>query len=383
MMYPKPSQNLSRYCLPLSLAVLGSFLTADIVRSQTTASNPVPRILSDGVPVVINVSSEQSLANMTKLAQQGRNYHAAGPFSDAAKSWHLAAKAFQAQGDTLNQASSLNQLSLAHQQLGSYSKATEAIRDSLKLLQNQGGSKEQLKILAQTLNIQGQLQLAQGQAQRALSTWQRAERMYTQAGEQVGVIGSSINQAQALQALGLYRRALTILNQVNQKLQKQPGSAIKVAGLRSLGNTLRVVGNLDQSRQVLNQSLILAQQLKLPQDISAALFSLGNTAHSQQDSSSALKFYQQASTSATPSTRLKAQLNQLSLLLDTEQWSAAQALLPQIQSKVSNLPPGRPAIYARINFAQSLRKQGSRGAISEQGSRGKEKNGPPNFRTSA
>lgn len=107
----------------------------------------------------------------------------------------------------------------------------------------------------------------------------------------------------------------------------------------------------------MQQSLTLAQKLKSSQEIAAATVSLGNTAQAQQDIPAALKFYKQALLASTsPTTRIQAQLNQLSLLLETKKWSAAQALWPQIQSEIANLPSSRTAVYARINFAQSLMK---------------------------
>jgi tetratricopeptide (TPR) repeat protein len=132
-----------------------------------------------------------------------------------------------------------------------------------------------------------------------------------------GVIRSQINQAQALEELGFNRRALDTLTQVNETLQGQPDSLLKVNGLRSLGNVLQEIGDLDQSRQVLEQSLAIAKASQSSPDISAALFSLGNLARSQQDTKAALDFYQQAEgASASPTTRVEAQLNQLSLLLE-------------------------------------------------------------------
>jgi CHAT domain-containing protein len=103
--------------------------------------------------------------------------------------------------------------------------------------------------------------------------------------------------------------------------------------------------------------LIVAETLPSPSDISAALLSLGNTARAQQDTETALKFYQRAITIAgSPKTRIQAQLNQLSLIVESKQWSLTQPLLPQIQTQLANLPLGRLAVYARINFAQSLLK---------------------------
>jgi CHAT domain-containing protein len=287
--------------------------------------------------------------------QQGREFYETGQFVEAARIWQQAAKTFQAQGDTLNQASTLSFLSLAYQQLGQWTEATEAIANSLKLLEARNTNKDDLAVLAQAFNIQGQLQLALGQAEDALLTWEKAASIYTQADDTVGITGSLINQSLALQSLGRYRQAAKALTQVEETLGNQPKSTMKAIALSSLGNTLRVVGDLEKSRQVLQQSLDVAQQLNSPPDISAALLGLGNTARSQQDTEAALKFYQQAeSTAPSPMTRNQAKLNQLSLLQETKQLSAAKALGSQMQAEIANLPPSRTAVYAKINFAQSL-----------------------------
>lgn len=284
----------------------------------------------------------------SQLVEQGRAFFTAGQYSQAATFWQQAVKMYQASGDRLNQAMALSNLALAYQQLGLWKQANQAITDSLQLKPPQA-------YLAQALNTQGSLQLAQGQPEAALVTWQQATKTYQQAGDAVGITRSLINQAQALQALGLYRRAVTTLNQVNQNLQQQPNSALKVAGLRSLGNALRVVGNLSQSQQVLQQSLTLAQQLQSPEEIAATFASLGNTTRSQQNTTDALAYYQQAAkTSQTPATQLQAQLNQLSLLIETDQLNTAQSLLPQIESLLVSLPTSQTAIYARITLAQNL-----------------------------
>ena len=317
------------------------------------------------VPVVAPLV--QNLPNQAELVQQGRTLYETGQFAEAARVWQQAAQVYQSQGDRLNQALALNYLSLAYQQLGEWEKAKVAIADSLKLLEpstvQPSPDEPSVLILAQALNTQGQLQLSLGQAELALNTWQQATATYAQAGDEAGMTGSLINQVQALQTLGLYRQASKTLTQVEQTLQNQSDSFIKVTGLRSLGNALRMVGDLDKSRQVLEQSLAVAQQLKSPSDISAILLSLGNTARAQQDTKAALAFYQQAATASTsPILRNQAQLNQLSLLLDTQQLRAAQALWSQIQPQLDctgsietcPYPPSRTAVYAGINLAQSL-----------------------------
>lgn len=307
-------------------------------------------------PVVAQVPIVQAGERDSALVQQAKELYDAGQFLEAVKLLQQAASAYEAQGDRLNQARVLSQVSLAYQQLGQWEQAKKAIADSLQLLQAEatlGNSTERLKILAQALNTQGSLQLALGQSEQALDTWQQATSTYIQIGDRAGIIRSQINQAQAMKALGLYRRALTTLTQVNETLQKQPDSQIKATGLRSLGSTFLLVGDLEQSQQVLKQSLDLAQRLNSPQDIGATLFVLGNLAQTEQNTKAALDFYKQAAT-VSPSIKIRAQLNQLSLLIDQKEWAAAQILSTQIRSQIVNLPPTRSNIYAKLNFANSL-----------------------------
>jgi CHAT domain-containing protein len=308
------------------------------------------------VPIV-----QQAIAP-EKLLEEGRTLYQTGRISQASQVWEKAAQEYQKQGEIVNQALSLNYLSLAYQDLGQWPQAEKAIASSLELLQ-QADSNSPL-ILAQALNTQGSLQLALGQTEAALDSWQKAEVSYAKAKDEVGVLGSQINQTQALQTLGLYRRARTTLEQINQKLQSQDDLLVKATGFRSLGATLQVVGDLNQSEEVLKQSLAISEQLNLPQEISATLFSLGNTARALGNTSVALEYYQKAAAIApSNNAKLQAELNQLSLLVETQQWSSVSALLPQIKSQLNDSNPSRSSVYNRVNLAQSLMKY----AISNRG----------------
>ena len=324
-------------------------------------------------------STVQSLPDAQNLFEQGRKFYEAEWFAEAATIWQQAVTAFKANGDELSLAITLGNLSLAYQQLGQWTEAEGAIRNaiaslnaqSLNLLgypdQRDRGERENslipnpkskiqnLQILAQALDIQGRLQLALSKTEDALNTWRQSLDIYTKLGDNSAIIRNRINQAQALQALGLYRQAEKRLNELNQLLQNQPDSPLKVTGLRSLGNVLRVTGDLELSRKVLEQSLAVASSLPDTQAIGDVLLSLGNTASAQADTQAAIEYYRQAANAATsPTTRINAQINQLRLLLETEQFTAFQALSSQIQTQIGNLPPSRSAIYAKVNFAESL-----------------------------
>jgi CHAT domain-containing protein/lipopolysaccharide biosynthesis regulator YciM len=298
--------------------------------------------------------------------EQGKVLYDAGRFSEAVALWQQAVQRYQEQGDRLSLALSLNYLSLAYQDLGRWQDAQRAITQSLNLIQTasthgQTSTQNPKLILAQSLNTQGSLQLAMGKAEAALETWKQAAIAYAEAGDETGMLGSQINQAQAMQTLGLYRRATTTLEQVNQTLQAQPDSLLKAAGLRSLGVALQVVGDLQQSQKVLEQSLAIAQRIDSSLDTSATLFSLGNTARALQEFDKALELYQKATEKATTSYhQLEAQLNQLSLLVQTQQWETARNLLPQIQSRLTQLSPSRATVYAQVNLSESLMQMASK-----------------------
>ncbi|MBW4635531.1 MAG: CHAT domain-containing protein [Iphinoe sp. HA4291-MV1] len=301
----------------------------------------------------------QSLPNAQNLMEQGRKLYEAQQFAQAAAIWQQAISAFKTNGDELRLAMTLGNLSLAYQQLGQWTQAESAIAQSLNILQTTQNinAKDRPQIFAQALDIKGRLQLAQNKAEDALDTWRLSVDIYKKIGDNNAVIRNRINQAQALQALGFYRQAEKTLEETTKLLQKQPNSLVKVTGLRSLGNVLQVTGNLEQSQRILQQSLEVAYSLPNKQAIGDILLSLGNTARAQQHVPAAIEFYRQAAKTATsPTTRIQAQVNQLRLLLQSEQFQAFQALSSQIKTQLVDLPVSRTAISARINFAQSLMK---------------------------
>ncbi|WP_339376072.1 CHAT domain-containing protein [Calothrix sp. NIES-2098] len=313
---------------------------------------------------VANISTVQSATNAEKLIEEGEQLYKSGNFSQAAIALQQAVRAYELQKDNIRQAAALSNLALVYQQLGSLREAENTINASLNLLG--WDAKEQkltvdrqnseaLAILAQTLEIQAGLQLSVGQPEVSLTTSQQAEKLWQQLGNAEGVTHSQINQAQALRISGFYRRALDILQTVNKQLQTQPDSAMKVAALRSLGNALQLAGDFERSQQVLQQSIDIAQNLKLTEDVSIGEFSLGNTKRAKGEFPSAIAHYQKAAEFApNSSTKIQAQINQLSLLVETEKTADAKALVPIIESQLANLPLNHSSLYASINFARTI-----------------------------
>ena len=186
--------------------------------------------------------------------------------------------------------------------------------------------------------------------------------------------------------------------------KKKPDFQVRFDGLVSLGDVFRGLGNLGLSQVILTKILNVVESpneteegeiIASPPNIAAAYISLGNTARAlgnkknqqipprqQQMTSSksvdscindkindkkgshqtAAEFYHQAEAcyrkaeelSTSLSTKIQAQINLLSLLVQTQQWSTVENLLSTIQSSLTHLPTSRTAVNARINLAQSL-----------------------------
>ncbi len=348
----------------IGIGICTTFITLCLgINSQPSIASSIRGFTNSTAPEI-----QQSITNdPVKLVQAGKQYYQAGQYAQAIASWQQASDIYAKQGDRLNQAVIAQNLALAHQQLGHWQESEQLILLSLEILRSHP---QQPQLLAQALNIQGSLQIAQGQSQEALTTWQKAEQIYEQAGDKDGVTRSKINQSQAMRSLGLYPKAKATLQQVQSSLKELPNSALKLSSLLNLGDTLRLNGDFIEATVILKDSLAIAQQLNDVPTIADILLSLGNIASSQQQAAStgdityrkqksveAIAYYQQATQIATrPITKVKAQLNQLRLEIDLKKVESAKSLLTKIQAQLPDLPPSRAAVYASVNFAQSLIK---------------------------
>ncbi len=311
----------------------------------------VTATMSNGQSQAQNLNLVAGLVEKSRILYQGENYSA------AIEILQQALVEYQIQKDELRQAMVLSNLALAYQQLGEWEKVNVYVEQSIDKLENIPQNNQTSLILAQTLDIKGKLQLVQGNGDLAAKTWQQATAIYREIGQETGVIRTQLNQAQALQASGYYRRSVKVLEQLETSLSDLPDSITKAVGFRSLGNALLLVGEIERAKTALETSLAIGKSLKSTPDISSALFSLGNLARGQLKYQEAREYYQEAATISTdPSQKIKAQLNHLSLLRETQNFSAVPSLLTEINSVITKLPLTHEAIYGKINYAQNLIK---------------------------
>ncbi len=304
---------------------------------------------SIGIPAWSKSIHTNLTSHALELAKDGQQKYNAGEFDEAANVWQEAVEAYRQVGDNEGMTKSLINQSQALQDLGLYSKACKVLLQSFAI-QHPDCTQQQLDNLLTTLSK-----------------------------------------------------------------QHEPISPTQAIGLRSLGEVLRRQGMLTQSKKSLQLSWSV---LKASPESSAVLLSLANTERAlgnqirerwdyedvtsiidQKSQEAALEPYQQAFrdyiqaatiASSSPILKIRAQLNHFQLLLETQQWweeqtnrriaswtrfgesklierakdflaqldsrltKDEQALQDQIESTLATLSPNRAAIYARINFAQSL-----------------------------
>lgn len=287
--------------------------------------------------------------------QQGQQAYIEGRYTLAADAWQRAAEDYGEAGNSLSQAATLSNLGLAYLKLGRQTAAEVAIATALELAQTFPESAAQQQVLAQVLSAHAQRQLTQGDNTAAIQSFAQALDAYTIVNDTAGILRARLNQAQIFRLQGRHRQALIQLNQVAEQLQVLPDSALKANGLRQLGDALRLVENADEALTVLEASLAVTRTIDAPQEQSATLISLGNTAEALQQPETALAYYAEAAARAPQATlRIQAQINRLRILQAEGALSEARAQLAEILPQLDTLPLGRSSLFVRINLADLL-----------------------------
>ena len=261
----------------------------------------------------------------------------------------------------------------------------------MQLLATVPSSSNQQQVLAQSLEVQGQLQQDTGRAADALDSWQQATAIYQKLDNTDAVNQSQINQAQALEYLGLYPRACDTLlavlepdlavtscptlkqlttEELTAKLEnitpQDNTSYPTFLALRSLGNLLIQMGQVPQAELVLNTSLTLAETLNDKQELANTYLSLSNLNQAlfatepvrrrrNQYRNEAISALERATELATtPFAKQQAQLNKLGFLVQLERWSEADPLASSLIEEIDQLPSSTTKINAQINLAHNL-----------------------------
>jgi CHAT domain-containing protein len=343
---------------------LSEFLSGSLSESSES------RRLAQRPSSLAQQSTAQSSTAQSSTAQQ---LYGEGRYDQAAQ--RLSEALQRSQGDSIEQAVILSNLSLTYQQLGNWDAANESIQSALSILTSDAvrSAPERGGVYAQALDVQGSYDLAVGNGEAAVLAWRQSAQVFDEIGLPTRAAMSRVNQAQALQSLGFYQQAIALLQTLQEDLKDAPDSLEKAAALRSLGEAQRVAGSIRDAKESLDKSLEIVNGLNNAEAIAQTYLSRGNVnrtgidfsvpeflrtdeldARNRQLIDAAISDYQSAAQSNVLTTQVQASLNLLSLLIEVNQWEDAVRLYPTIEPKLNALSSGRPAIYAQVNYAQSL-----------------------------
>ena len=239
--------------------------------------------------------------------------------------------------------------------MGAWSQAAKALAQGEEIIAKIEREAEKSQLLAQILEVKGQVELSLGQEQNALETWQQATSLYAAQGNISGFTRGKIYQAQALQALGLYSQSLKTLRTINEQLKNKPDTEIKAQALLNIGNVLNRVGQYRLAEDSLKSAWATAKKLAASPTIADVLLSLGNNAKLQAKPNQALNFYQQAIAIAPqPDIQLRGQLDRLGVLISLEEKTTASNLGVEIEQFLAQLPPNQTKIQGQISLSRHL-----------------------------
>ena len=301
-------------------------------------------------PVVIWASDNSDLVMLDRAEQLYQQEQ----YPEAIANLETAIEQYQRQGDSVGNVLATRNLALIYQRLGQWTEAQASIdraEETVATIEEPAQS----QLLAQVLEVKGQVELSLGRSQDALETWQRATSIYDRQGNITGSTQGQIYQANALQALGLYSHSLKTLTEINDRLKDEPDSPIKAKALLNVGNVLDRVGKYQPAQVILESALTIAQDLNNIPTTADVLLSLGNNARLQAQPEQALLYYQQAiDLTPQPDILLRGKLDRLGVLINLSETQTAYSEAAEIQQLLTRLPSTQNTIQGQISLARHL-----------------------------
>ena len=339
-----------------------------------------------GLAIVTVPAYSQQPKSPVKLERLGKELYAAGQLDRAIEAWQQAAAAYEAAEDESGSRASYLNTATAQQALGLYNRSCDSLLLAFDLSEKVSCG----QIIEDAQTIESQLEQdapIDPEAQAKLLPG-------------IAAIESQPDDADKVQGLlrfGDYLRASGYPRVASRALELGLASSTKLADLPQQTAALLSLGNAQRAIAIQQQNKFSAQTTVL--DVVANADSSAESALAPYQP--ALNYYQQAAATAPGELdSTKAQLNRLSLLLDMREfWQGAIAdfnnnldfleigdedFLAQIgagaitlqqqlegelttqidreiaaiEPQVNQLPANRGGIYGRINFAQSLMRNG-------------------------
>jgi CHAT domain-containing protein/predicted negative regulator of RcsB-dependent stress response len=296
--------------------------------------------------------TRDSKEGLTVLAQildiQGSVQLEQGKAEQALDSWKEAANTYNRIGDEVGRTRCLINQSIAQQSLGLYRQSKTTLEQVNQILQKEPDSPVKavaLRSLGDVFQLVGDLEPSRKILQQSRDVAQKLESSSEIAATLLSL--GNIERSLGNQARGFYGVASLVEQQTAIEEKSTPLRCV----IRPLSN--EKIQNLQQQRENTNTPKRRQRSASRQRRAEEAFVDATTTAsfHYQQ----AARYYQEAAALfASPITQIQAEINRFSVLLELQQWSQAESLLPTIQAKLTKVPQSQTAINAQINLAQNL-----------------------------
>lgn len=303
-------------------------------------------------PQIILATGNQTIQAREQKAEQ---LYQDNQYPEAIAILKTVIKQYQSQGDVVGSVVATRNLALIYQKLGAWEQAAATLTKGEKIIATIDREPEKSQLLAQVLEVKGQVELSLGRSQAALESWQQATALYEEQDNIIGATQGKIYQANALQALGLYSQSIKLLTATNSQLQNEPDSLLKAQALFNLGNVLNRIGKYQPAQTSLKSALAIGEALDNKPIMADTFLSLGNNARFQTQPAVASDFYQKAiALTSQPDIQLRGKLARLDVLLSLAETTTANDLATEIQQLLAQLPPNQTTIRGQISLARNL-----------------------------
>lgn len=293
-----------------------------------------------------NLNISDSNKRLKILAQildiQGLLQLELGKAEQAIETWKQAINNYTRLNDQAGITRCLINQSLAQQTLGYYRQSRKILEQVNQNLQKQPDSLVKVTALRSLGDV---LQLV-GELESSLKILQQSQDIAKK-------LQSPTEQGEALLSLGNTQRAL------GKRLQNFTIFSSLSPESHSINQKptplqCRVAPSFDENRQSISQATLNRTTRSATQRLAEENFiEASNNAFSHYQQ--AVEYYQKViNISTSPTTQLQAKINLFSLLIEQQEWSQAQNLLPKLESQLKNIPISQITITANINFAQNL-----------------------------
>ena len=304
---------------------------------------------------IFQISAISLATNTENIDRQAEQLYRENKYQEAIELLDKAVEQYEEAEDLIGSAIAYRNLALVYQKLGKWSAAKNNIASAENSINSLKDKTVKEQLLAQILEVRGQIELSLGQSQSALATWKETESLYEAQNNITGYTQTKIYQAAALQALGLYSKAIKTLTEIENKLAVKSDNQIKVRALVSLGNVLTRIGKYTEANDILESNLAIANKLKDDSLEAEILLNLANNARLQSDTEKALEYYQQAlNLSSDANFKIRVRSDRLGVFVDRENLTLAEAEVVKIERLLTQLPSQQTTVQSKVGLARYL-----------------------------